>query len=53
MNLGLPSDAYKLFNLVPNEYPNIENERREARLKSNVSSKAENIVRSIVERANA
>ncbi|PUB74049.1 MAG: hypothetical protein DBP03_11825 [gamma proteobacterium symbiont of Ctena orbiculata] len=40
MNLGLPAEAYKLFNIVPNEYPEIDNERREARLKSNASKEA-------------
>lgn len=50
MNLGLPAEASKLFNLVPNEYPDIENERREAKLKSNASREAKDIFKNIINR---
>lgn len=53
MNLGLPTEASKLFDLVPDEYPDIESERREAKLKSNVSKEAKNIYKSLIDRANA
>lgn len=53
MNLGLPTEALKLFNLVPSEYPDIDSERREARLKANVSKEAKNIFKRIIDRANA
>ncbi len=52
MNLGLPTEASKLFNLVPNEYPDIESERKEAWLKSNASKEAKNIYKSLIYRAN-
>jgi outer membrane protein assembly factor BamD (BamD/ComL family) len=53
MNLGLPTEASKLFYLVPNEYPDIESERREAKIKSKVSKEAKNIFKSLIDRANA
>ncbi|MEW8233240.1 MAG: hypothetical protein AB2734_01885 [Candidatus Thiodiazotropha endolucinida] len=52
MNLGLPAEASRLFNLVPNEYPGVGDERREARLKANESREAINTFNSILDRAN-
>lgn len=53
MNIGLPKESSRLFNSIPDDYPDIEKERRESHEALSIAAKAKDFAESIFKITNA